>query len=245
MKLAIMQPYFFPYIGYWQLMDAVDTYVIYDDVNYINRGWINRNRILFNGKPRYFNLPMHGSSQNKLINEIEVDKDEILRDRNLSILKEAYHKAPYFDEIYPIITEILNSDADNVASFIADSFRILCFYLGITTERILSSEIDKDSSLKGEDKIIDICKALGAKHYINAIGGVELYHEDIFRSNGIEISFLKTKDIKYRQFDNEFENSLSIIDIMMFNSMEETRAMLKKCEIIPAKSFVGGGISPL
>lgn len=241
MKIGIMQPYFFPYLGYWQLMDKVDLYVIYDDVNYINRGWINRNRILFNGMPRYFNLPVRGASQNKLINQIEVDKDEKKKRRSLAILKEAYHKAPFFDEIYPIVKEMLSSDADTASSFLADSFRFICLYLGIKTERILSSQIRKDTSLRGEDKIIDICNKTGADHYVNAIGGAGLYHEEKFRKHGIELSFLKTDDIKYEQFGNGFVENLSIIDVMMFNSREETRKLLKKCEIISSKT---GGYRP-
>lgn len=239
MKIGIMQPYFFPYIGYWQLMNVVDTYVIFDDVNYINRGWVNRNRILFNGQPRYFNLPMCGASQNKMINQIAVDKEENLKKRNLNILKEAYHMAPFFNEVFPMIKEIMNSEAEDLASFIADSFRFLCFYLGIESRRILSSQIEKDLSLRGEEKIIHMCEKLGADHYINAIGGVELYHEEKFRTHSIKLSFLRTDDIIYKQFDNEFIKNLSIIDIMMFNPRERVQQMLNCCEIVPAENAGG------
>lgn len=234
MKLAVMQPYFFPYIGYWQLMNAVDTYVIFDDVNFINRGWVNRNKILFGGKTRYINLPLLGASQNKLINEVKVNKEKKEMKRVMSIIKEAYRKAPFFDEVYPVVKEILNSEADTVSTFIADSFRFMCLYLGIGTERFMSSNIDKDTSLKGEDKIIDICEKLGADHYINAIGGIGLYHAYKFKEHGMELSFLKTEEKVYKQFGNDFVGNLSIIDVMMFNSREDVRWMLNKYALVPA-----------
>lgn len=171
MIVGIMQPYFFPYIGYWQLMNAVDKYVVFDDVNYINRGWINRNRILFHGNPKYFNLPLIGASQNKLINEIRVNPDKKLVNRNMRIIEEAYKKAPYFEEAYLLIKEIMRTEGETAVEFIVDSFQHLCVYLGIETERLLSSEIEKDNTLKGQEKILNICQILGADKYINPIGG--------------------------------------------------------------------------
>lgn len=231
MKLGIMQPYFVPYIGYWQLMNAVDKYVIYDDVNYINRGWINRNRILFNGQPKYFNLPLLGASQNKLINEIAVNQDAKLKARNLQILNDAYKKAPFFDQVYPFLEKIISCDKSNVAENIAESFRVICPYLGIETELIMSSSLDKDCSLRGQSKIISICKLLGATEYYNAIGGRELYTFADFEREGIQLFFLKTGDIQYKQFDNEFQSNLSIIDVMMFNAPEEISMMLNTYEL--------------
>ena len=103
MKIAIMQPYFFPYLGYWQLMNIVDKFVIYDDVNYIKRGWINRNRILVEGKPFYIHVPVMKASQNKIINEMEVFVDSSLRKKELKTIELAYKKAPFFDSVYPLI----------------------------------------------------------------------------------------------------------------------------------------------
>lgn len=231
-KVGVMQPYFFPYIGYWQLMNAVDRYVIYDDVNYINRGWINRNRILFGGQPKYFNLPLLGASQNKLINQIFVNNDEKLINRNASIIREAYKKAPYFSDVYPLIEEVLNCKKRTIAEYIKYSFEIVCKYIGIDTTLIMSSSLDKNCQLKGQSKILDICSVLGATHYYNAIGGQELYDYNEFLKNGIELRFLETNDMKYKQFGNEFYSNLSIIDVMMFNSKEEISQMLTKFSLI-------------
>lgn len=232
MKLGIMQPYFVPYIGYWQLMNAVDKYVIYDDVTFIKGGWINRNRILENGEPKYFNIPMKGASSNKLINKIGVNNDPALIEKNIRIIKNSYEKAPYFDNVYPLAEKILKCGKDNLVEYIIFSFNIICKYLGITTELIVSSNLQKDCALKGQDKVIQICKILGATEYFNAIGGRELYSPDAFGKNGINLKFLKTGNIFYKQFDNEFQNNLSIIDVMMFNSRENIKNMLDEFTLV-------------
>jgi hypothetical protein len=226
MIVGIMQPYFVPYIGYWQLLNAVDKYVIFDDVNYINRGWINRNRILLNNSPHYFNITMIGASQNKLINEIEINNDDKLVNKNLKMITGAYRKAPYYDNVYPLIEEIINCKEKNMASFISNSIYLICEYLDINSDIVISSMIDKNCNLKGQDKIIEICKLLKATEYYNAIGGRELYSKDKFENNGIKLKFLKTSNITYKQFNEKFNANLSIIDVMMFNSIDNIKEML-------------------
>lgn len=232
MKLGIMQPYFLPYIGYWQLMNAVDRYVIYDDVNYINRGWINRNRILIGGKTAYFNLPLSGASQNKLILEIKVNHDSKLLKKNLKTVEIAYKKAPCFDAVFPLILKIMSGKEESLSGFIFDSIKIICDYLEIGTELILSSSLKKNSALKGEDKILEICTVLGASEYYNAVGGRELYSYEHFRQKGIQLKFIKTDMIEYMQFKNEFQPNLSILDVMMFNPAPEIRKMLERYTLI-------------
>ena len=226
MKIGIMQPYFVPYIGYFQLLNAVDKYVIYDDVNYIKGGWINRNRILINGQPSYINVPLKGASPNKLINEIEVDNNEVLIQKNLRMLEGAYKKAPYFENVYKLMEDIIKCGKDNLAEYLAYSIKKICEYLDINTELIISSQMDKDNKLRGKDKVIHICHKLGGTEYYNAIGGQEMYDYDTFRENNLELSFVKTNDIVYKQYNNEFIPYLSIIDVMMFNSKEEVKKML-------------------
>lgn len=232
MKLGIMQPYFVPYIGYWQLMNAVDKYVVYDDVNFIKGGWINRNRILVNGEPQYFNLPMLGASPNKLINEVGVNNNPAFIAKNLRIIEGAYKKAPHYAEVYPLIEKILSCGKENIAEFVAESFRIINEYLGITTELIVSSTLDKDCSLRAQDKVLHICELLGAAEYYNAIGGQELYSFSDFVERGIKLKFLKTGKVEYKQFKNEFQPNLSILDVMMFNSVEEIQAHLNNYTLI-------------
>ena len=232
MKLGIMQPYFFPYIGYWQLLNAVDTYVIYDDVNYIKRGWINRNRILVDGAPKYFNVMIQKASQNRRINELSIINDRETADKNIRMIENAYRKAPYYREAAPLAEEIFRYGDTNLAGFLSHSIQEICAYLGIKTKLLLSSRIEKDNTKKGQGKILAICRELGAAEYYNAIGGRELYDAEAFREQGIRLCFLKADDISYREFGGLFHSNLSILDVMMFNPVEKIREMLTQYIII-------------
>jgi len=232
MKLGIMQPYFFPYIGYWQLMKAVDKYVIYDDVNFIKGGWINRNKILINGEGKLINLLMQNASQNKLINEVEVQGNPVYNKKLLKTLEICYKKAPYYDDVFPVIENIITLDEKNLARYLEFSIRRVSEYLSIDTELIVSSTITKNNDLRGQDKVVEICKVLGADEYINAIGGQALYSPEDFAAQGIKLKFLKTGEIRYQQFKNEFVPNLSIIDVMMFNSLEEISELMDDYELV-------------
>jgi hypothetical protein len=229
MTLAIMQPYLFPYIGYWQLINAVDTFVIFDDVNFIKKGYINRNSIMVGGKSQQFTLELVGASQNKLINEIEVGNNS---KKLLKTIEISYKKAQYFEAVFPIIVDILNQEEKNLAKFIGYSLEKLSDYLEIDTKFIYSSDIKKDNTLKAQDKILDICKKLDATNYINAIGGQELYDKEKFQEHNIQLNFLKTELKEYKQFKNEFISYLSIVDVLMFNSIDEVKNMLNKFNLI-------------
>lgn len=232
MKVGIMQPYFLPYIGYWQLLNAVDKYVIYDDVNFIKGGWINRNRMLVNGEPKLFNIQMQGASPNKLINEIEVSNNTVWKKKLLKTIENSYRKAPFYTDVFPIIEEIINYDECNLAKYLANSIKKVCNYLNIETELIVSSTLYKDNSLKAQEKVIEICKELKATEYYNAIGGQELYSYEDFKDVDIKLSFLKSNEIKYKQLKDEFVANLSILDVLMFNSINDVRNFLNQYELI-------------
>lgn len=232
MKIGIMQPYFLPYIGYWQLLNAVDKYVIYDDVNYIKGGWINRNRILINKEAKYFNVKLNSASPNKLINEVEVSLDKIYQKKLLKTIEENYKKAPFFYEVFPVIQEIIENEETNLAKYLEYSIKEICSYLDIKTKILISSDLEKNNFLKGKDKVIEICKKLDGTEYYNAIGGQELYSFKEFKNNGIELKFLKTELIEYKQLKNQFIPNLSILDIMMFNSKEKIVEFLNNYTLI-------------
>jgi hypothetical protein len=229
MKLAIMQPYFFPYIGYWQLINAVDTFVIFDDVNFIKKGYINRNSILASGSPHLITLELIGASQNKLINEIAVgDNGKKL----LTTIRHSYSKAPYFNIVFPIIEDILNQDERNLAKYLGYSLRKVSDYLEIRVNFIFSSHIEKNNSLKGQDKILDICEKLNTTRYVNSIGGQGIYNEKFFNIKGVSLNFLEMEFLKYEQFESKFIHNLSIIDLMMFNSKEDIERILNNYYLI-------------
>ncbi len=226
-----MQPYFFPYIGYWQLINAVDVFVLYDDVNFIKKGWINRNNILLNKSEHLITIPLLNVSQNKHINECMVSEDYKSIDNIIKTINLAYKKAPYYNLVFPYIEEIIKTKG-SISDLVLKSVLWIKEYLGLNTEIILSSSIDKNNELKGQDKIIEIVKKLNGNHYINAIGGQELYNKEIFNNNGIKLNFIKTGEIKYKQFNNEFVPNLSIIDVLMFNSPSEVKEMLNNYSLI-------------
>jgi len=228
MKLGIMQPYFFPYIGYWQLMNAVDTYVVYDDVNYIKGGWINRNRILINGQPQFLTVPIIKASSNSLINELEIDHSRGFPDKHLKTLEMNYKRAPFFEDVMPILEKTLSFNSENLALSLYNSLKTVSEYLGIQTKLVFSSALQKENSLKGKDKVLAICKLLNAEQYYNAIGGKDLYDKNEFLSNDISLRFLKTGNIAYNQFDKDFVPNLSIIDMIMHVSQDDIRNKLKQ-----------------
>ncbi len=228
-----MQPYFFPYIGYFQMINAVDSFVFYNDVNYINRGWINRNKIFSNNKELLFTLPLKEASQNKLIKDIEIAALDKWRTKFLKTLHLSYFKAPFFEEVCSIIKPCLDSNDGNLSSVAMNSVIQVSNYLKLNTVFEVSSE--KYADTKGLDKalrLIEICKRNNTTTYINAIGGSDLYDKSFFKQHEIELAFIKPNPISYNQFKNDFVPWLSIIDVLMFNSVEEVKIMLDNYELI-------------
>lgn len=229
-SLGIMQPYIFPYLGYFQLLNAVDEYVIYDDVQYIKGGWINRNNIQVGGNKVLVTFPLAAASANKMINETQLCDD--LGKVEKTILM-AYSRAPFFREASKVVKKIMAFNERNLAKFAANSICEIAAYLKIPTKILISSEIDRAKGADAQESVINICKKLGAGMYINAIGGKELYSKQDFEKVSIELKFLKPILNVYPQFPNrEFMPGLSIVDVLMFNSVEEIQRLLKDYELI-------------
>ena len=232
MRLAIMQPYFFPYIGYFQLIAAVDMFIVYDNIKYTKKGWINRNRMLQNGKDVMFSLSLKSDSDYLDVRERELAVD-FNCDKLLNQFKGAYRRAPYFAQTYPLVEQIVWHEDANLFRYLHHSIVKSCEHLGIKTKIRISSDIAIDHDLKNQDKVLALCAAVGASTYVNAIGGVELYSKVAFQEKGIELKFIKSKRFEYTQFDNEFVPWLSIIDVMMFNPVDTIRASIANdCELI-------------
>ena len=225
-SIAIMQPYFLPYIGYFQLIAAVDKFVVYDDVNFIKGGWINRNRILLNGTSYTFTLPLHRASPNKLICEIERDDNQRWRESILRTIHHAYNRAPNYPKVAVLLENVINCPAILLSEFLVNSLREIARYLSLEVEIVHTSRHYKNAELKGQKRVLDICLQENADCYINPIGGIEIYSEDVFQSKNIKLEFIRSKPFQYQQFGNEFISCLSIIDVMMFNSIELIREKL-------------------
>lgn len=233
MTVAIMQPYFLPYIGYWQLMAAADRFVVYDNIQYTKKGWINRNRFLRDGAAAYFTVPLKKASDyaNVVDREIATDFD---RDRMLRALAAAYRKAPHFAEVFPVVERIVRAPMTNLFEYLHHSLAEMARLLEIPTPLVVSSTIAFDHTLPSEKKVLAICRALDADRYLNPLGGQALYAGPAFAAEGIRLEFLRPRPRAYAQFGGAFVPELSIVDVVMFNSKDVVREMLREADVVPA-----------
>lgn len=226
MRVAIMQPYLLPYIGYFQLMGAVDLFIVYDNIKYTKKGWINRNRMLVNGTDAMFSLPLKKDSDclDVVQRELAADFD---RSKLLNQFKGAYSRAPFFAPTFSLLERIVNHQERNLFRYIHHALLRTREHLGIKTEIRISSEIAIDHALKSQDKVLALCKAVGADAYVNAIGGMELYAREDFSAQGIALHFIKPRPFEYPQFGAPFVPWLSIVDVLMFNPIERVRERIE------------------
>lgn len=233
MVIGIMQPYLFPYLGYFQLINAVDKFVIHDDVQYIKGGWINRNRLLMNGQARLFTFSIRNDDHRLSINQRffspQYEKD---KKKFFSVIRQAYSKAPFFRQVEDLLRQILSTSERNVSLMVTNSLQLVCGYIGIETPFIISSQMQKEDSLKGEARIIEINKRLGSTHYINPIGGVSIYSARTFTQQGVDLKFIKMREVVYPQLGSKFVPSLSIVDALMFNSQKSIKELLGDYDLI-------------
>jgi len=249
MKLAIMQPYFFPYIGYFQLINAVDKYIIYDNLNFIKDAWINRNRILIkNSGISLISVPLIHKSSNQKIRDIEIDDSKKWRDKFKKTLSLNYKSSPMFIEVFPILEQIINFNTNKIAEFNINMIKTICRYIG--TETLIESESARyqviEDCLRDESfisahypdtelrtvRILELCKYEDAGTFYNAIGGTKLYSKEKFASYSIELKFLRTRSIEYKQFSGKFTPDMSIIDVLMFNETGVISSLIEKYELV-------------
>ena len=218
-----MQPYFLPYIGYWQLINAVDKFVILDDVQYITKGWVNRNKIIVNGKENWITIPLKNANRNRMINEIEICDKSLWLPKFERSIKYNFKNSIFFKEIYELIDCILNNEENNLSKFLLNSISSICNYLGIKTDILVSSSCSPKRELKGESRIIEICKNIGANTYINPPGGKNLYNNSSFSEEGIDLHFLEEK--------NNEEYLCSIAQIIFEKNKQDIKSELYKFKL--------------
>lgn len=232
MKLAVMQPYLFPYIGYFQLIHAVDTFVFYDDVHFIKRGWINRNTLLVHNNKKRFTVPLQKASQNKLINEVELALPDAWLETFFKTLTQNYSKAPYFKETYELVERVFSSGHQTISGLAMESITQVCLFLGIDTQFEVSSQTYGNTiNYEKADRLIAITAQKGYRDYVNTAGGKDLYDPAYFKSKGIRLLFIDHELVPYPQFNTAFVSGLSIMDVLMFNSKAEVIKLLKNYSI--------------
>lgn len=232
MKIAIMQPYFLPYIGYWQLIAAVDQFIILDDVNYINRGWINRNQIVVNNSLAWLTLPLKKASQNKLICEIEILDDNGWRHQMEKTIISSYAKSLEFPIVYDLMTNLIYEAQGNLSYYLSDTISRICKVLKINTQIVKTSREFPKGELRGQDRILDICKKLGAEVYLNLPGGRVLYKKEKFEEEGIQLRFLEVASKIKLSSGLGHHKQISIIDTLMHNSSEDIRSIIENFQTI-------------
>ncbi|BDB71968.1 hypothetical protein Cthiooxydans_43800 [Comamonas thiooxydans] len=213
MKGAIMQPYFFPYLGYFQLVYEVERFVFLDDVSYIKKGYINRNSILLNGARYEFSVAVSKVSQNRTIRNHDYVNEFT---GFLKLIEQNYRKAPYFHAAMPLIEKVALDSNNNVACKNAESVKSVFEYLGVSRDFSFSSDTHLEQSCKGQDRILALCKRLGIEKYRNAIGGKDIYSQEEFHANDIELKFIQSNIQSYNQGKHDFVSHLSIIDMLMY-----------------------------
>lgn len=220
-RIGIMQPYVFPYIGYFQLIHSVDKFVCYDDVTFIKQGWINRNRILLNSSPHFFTIPLASASSNKEIKDTEINYNLYpkWKTKFYRTVEQAYKKSPYYSQVIPVITDVLDKKYQSISELAMESIRSVCSYVNIDRE-FGSCDIYNNSELNAQDRVLDICKQELATQYINVQGGRELYSKDAFSENNIELFFISPAKVEYEQNAKDFVPWLSIIDVLMYNDIQ-------------------------
>lgn len=231
MKLAVMQPYVFPYLGYIHLMSAVDEFILLDDVQFIAQGWIHRNQILVHGKPHLFTIPIQQHSLSTPISEVRLSKFERFCEKFFKTLEAAYRKAPFYDETRELVHCALAPGVERISVLAERTLMLLSEQLGMGASILRASSFALPDSLRGVERVLKLCELRSARTYVNASGGTELYRAADFESRGIELKFVESRFREYPQFSGTFVPHLSILDVLMFNGREGTRALLKDWEL--------------
>lgn len=233
MKIGIMQPYYLPYIGYWQLINAVDKFVVYDNIKFTKKSWIRRNRILLDGSDKMITIPVRNDSDHLDIRDRYICDDFNNESRKiLNQISMSYQHAPEYSKVFPLIENIMAYKSHNLFDFIYNSIIEVSNYLEIQTEFIISSTIDMNHNLKSSDRVLETCLQLDSTQYINLIGGLNLYKKADFERKGVDLAFMNATTKHYKQFDHEFVPNLSIIDVLMFNDLAKIKALLDDYSLI-------------
>jgi hypothetical protein len=227
-----MQPYFFPYVGYFQLAAAVDTFVFHDDVQFTKKGWINRNRILHTGRIQPINLPLLAAPSGTNINKREIFNPEETKLRICRQIEGAYRHAPYFSNVFPFLKDVIVHPSTTLSTYLQSTLIEVFRWLNLSTKILQTSDLPLPHGLTGEARVIAVCEHMKAALYINPPGGQGLYHPTHFTEKGIHLHFLNPQIKQYPQPPGTgFMPSLSIIDLMMYNSQDWVCHAIREIEI--------------
>jgi hypothetical protein len=225
--IAVMQPYLFPYLGYFQLIAAADVFVLGDDLQYVRSGWVNRNRILHNDEARLITFPLKKDRFQLQINQRQLcDHFSDEAERLIRLIAESYQQAPYFAQVMPLVERLIHFPQQNISLYAEHAIREMCAYLHIVTPIMRSSDLILGSPADKQERIIRIAHTFEATTFITPEGGSVVYDRDHFARNRLLVRFFRMNPVEYRQFRQPFVANLSIIDVLMFNCVEQVQQML-------------------
>lgn len=225
--IAVMQPYLFPYLGYFQLIAAADVFVLGDDLQYVRSGWVNRNRILHNDEARLITFPLKKDRFQLQINQRQLcDHFSDEAERLIRLIAESYQQAPYFAQVMPLVERLIHFPQQNISLYAEHAIREMCAYLHIVTPIMRSSDLILGSPVDKQERIIRIAHTFEATTFITPEGGSVVYDRDHFARNRLLVRFFRMNPVEYRQFRQPFVANLSIIDVLMFNCVEQIQQML-------------------
>lgn len=236
MKIGIMQPYFFPYIGYFSLIKNTDKFILFDPVQFIRHGWIERNRVL---KPQlgwqYIAVPLVKHELSTAIKDVRINNSEDWKNRLLAQLQHYKKKSPFYKQTIEVVQKGLDIETDSIVQLNYLTLKAVCDYLEIPFDCEIFSEMNLEiEQVNAPDEwALNICKALGYKEYWNPPGGMEFFDPKKYEEAGIDLKFQKVNVQPYpqRRGPENIETGLSIIDVMMFNSPEVIKDMLDDYEL--------------
>lgn len=224
-----MQPYFFPYMGHFSLVAACEKWVVFDDSQYTSRSWMNRNRVLHPSAGwSYINLPVHKTGLNSKIKDVLVvdKKDSWLRVR--AQLAHYKNKAPFYNQVLSIVDEAFSVESHRLVDINVSSIKSVCRYLNVAFDYTISSRVNFDYSTvrEADDWAFVITRQMGGEQYVNPSSGRHLFSRKKYIEGGIDLLFHEFEPFVYDCGQFKFESSLSILDVLMWNTVESVRSGL-------------------
>lgn len=237
MTLGIMQPYFMPYIGYISLIKHTDRFILFDTVQFIRHGWIERNRMLKQNEGwQYIQVPLiKHDGRDTLIKDIKINNKEDWKRKILAQIQHYKKVTPYYRRVVALLEDIFANDFEDITTLNKVSLECICKYLGFERNLEIFSQmhLDIDAANAPDEWALNICKAIdGTTEYINPIGGLSFFDRNKYENAGIKISFQQMEITQYSQKRDVFEPGLSILDVMMWNDVDEINRMLDKFELV-------------
>ena len=233
MRIAILQPGYLPWLGFFDQLWRSDRFVIYDDVQYTRRDWRSRNRIKTPKGELWLSVPIVNRGRfHQLINEAEIDYSQNWTHKHLGTITNSYHRTPYFEKYYPKLAEVFNLKPKYLLELDMSLIHICADWLNINAEIIFSSKLNISGN--STERLVKICQHLKATHYLTGNAAKDYLDESMFSKANIELEYHDYKHPFYKQLYPPFIPYLSIVDLL-FNHGQDSLAILTREKILESE----------